>query len=67
MVVANLCNLESRLFSLGYSTACKAHYVLAQVVFFVQLLNQSCMVQNTHRGARTHDHKVEGLALYRLS
>ena len=23
--------------------------------------------QNTHRGARTHDHKVKGLALYRLS
>ena len=22
---------------------------------------------NTHRGARTHDHKVKGLALYRLS
>ena len=21
----------------------------------------------THRGARTHDHKVKGLALYRLS
>ena len=23
--------------------------------------------KNTHRGARTHDHKVKGLALYRLS
>jgi hypothetical protein len=23
--------------------------------------------ENTHRGARTHDHKVKGLALYRLS
>jgi len=23
--------------------------------------------QNTHRGARTHAHKVKGLALYRLS
>ena len=23
--------------------------------------------QNTHRGARTHDHKVKGLALCRLS
>ena len=23
--------------------------------------------QNTHREARTHDHKVKGLALYRLS
>ena len=23
--------------------------------------------QNTHRGARTHDHEVKGLALYRLS
>ena len=23
--------------------------------------------QNTHCGARTHDHKVKGLALYRLS
>ena len=23
--------------------------------------------QCTHRGARTHDHKVKGLALYRLS
>ena len=23
--------------------------------------------QNTHRGARTHDHKVKGLALYQLS
>ena len=22
---------------------------------------------STHRGARTHDHKVKGLALYRLS
>ena len=24
-------------------------------------------VENTHRGARTHDHKVKGLALCRLS
>ena len=24
-------------------------------------------INNTHRGARTHDHKVKGLALYRLS
>ena len=24
-------------------------------------------IKNTHRGARTHDHKVKGLALYRLS
>ena len=23
--------------------------------------------KNTYRGARTHDHKVKGLALYRLS
>ena len=23
--------------------------------------------ENTHRGARTHDHKVKSLALYRLS
>ena len=23
--------------------------------------------KSTHRGARTHDHKVKGLALYRLS
>ena len=23
--------------------------------------------ESTHRGARTHDHKVKGLALYRLS
>ena len=23
--------------------------------------------RNTHRGARTHDHKVKSLALYRLS
>jgi hypothetical protein len=23
--------------------------------------------KNTHRGARTHDHKVKGLTLYRLS
>jgi hypothetical protein len=27
----------------------------------------SCLVANTHRGARTHDHKVKGLALCRLS
>ena len=27
----------------------------------------SFMGRNTHRGARTHDHKVKGLALYRLS
>ena len=24
-------------------------------------------ISNTHRGARTHDHKVKGLALYRLN
>ena len=24
-------------------------------------------LKTTHRGARTHDHKVKGLALYRLS
>ena len=28
---------------------------------------QDATTKNTHRGARTHDHKVEGLALCRLS
>ena len=34
----------------------------------VVMRNESLMVASrTHREARTHDHKVKGLALYRLS
>ena len=31
------------------------------------VLPRTSLHSNTHRGARTHDHKVKGLALYRLS
>ena len=33
----------------------------------VQATHLSTRFENTHRGARTHDHKVKSLALYRLS
>ena len=36
-------------------------------VFALAGASVECDQQNTHRGARTHDHKVKGLALYRLS
>ena len=36
-------------------------------VFALACASVECDQQNTHRGARTHDHKVKGLALYRLS
>ena len=31
------------------------------------LPNTTSLYSNTHRGARTHDHKVKGLVVYRLS
>ena len=39
----------------------------ARPVFALAYAFVECDHQNTHRGARTHDHKVKGLALYRLS
>ena len=39
----------------------------ARPVFALAYAFVECDQQNTHRGARTHDHKVKGLALYRLS
>ena len=48
--------------NLARSIKLKACPVFALAYAFVE-----CDQQNTHRGARTHDHKVKGLALYRLS
>ena len=33
----------------------------------LHMLSKNQRKQNTHRGVRAHDHKVKGLALYRLS
>jgi hypothetical protein len=58
-----------------------ASYFVTQVYSAAELLEPMCIIrkrgnasqqmhwqwQNTHRGARTHDHKVKSLALRRLS
>ena len=38
-----------------------------KVTCLLTVLPRTSLHSNTHRGARTHDHKVKGLALYRLS
>ena len=47
--------------------ACCSHASSIQTRWFSCVSELDNMSKNTHRGARTHDHKVKGLALYRLS
>ncbi len=48
----------------GHGTSLVLH---ARVVLQSGVTWRSAAFKRTHRGARTHDHKVKGLALCRLS
>ena len=55
-------------YTLRHDKRIHAEFPLLRYSVFSSAHAHSCVAsQNTHRGARTHDHKVKGLALCRLS